>query len=257
MPTREVQKERITINEKQARSILSNSKVHTYALNAYTGCEHACSYCYARFMKKYTKHEEPWGQFIDVKTNAAELLKKEALKKQKGKVWISGTCDPYQPLEKEYKITRACLQILAEKDWPVIIQTRSPLVLRDLDLFQQFTNIEIGLSIPTGNDRVREIFEPSAPTIEERINALNELHAAGLRTYAMIAPLLPRTENLVTSLAEVVDYIIVDKLNYHYADHIFKKLNREQDLTKEYSRTAANQIKKECDRLNIKYKIVF
>ncbi|MDQ2179568.1 radical SAM protein [Marinifilum sp. D714] len=247
----------ITVQEKIARSILSTSKVHTYTLNAYTGCEHACSYCYARFMKKYTKHDEAWGKFVDVKTNAAELLKKEVLKKQKGKVWMSGTCDPYQPLEKEYEITRSCLEVLAAEDWPVIIQTRSPLVLRDLDLFQQFTDIEIGLSIPTGHDRVREIFEPSAPAIIDRINVLKELKVAGLRTYAMIAPLLPRTENLVTSLAGVVDYIIVDKLNYHYADHIFKKLNREQYLKNEYSRTAANQMKKECDRLNIKCQVVF
>ncbi|PXX95757.1 radical SAM protein [Marinifilum breve] len=245
------------VQEKIARSILSNSKVHTYALNAYTGCEHACSYCYANFMIKYTKHVEPWGQFVDVKTNAAELLKKEIAKKQKGKVWISGTCDPYQSLEKEYKITRSCLEVLAAEDWPVIIQTRSPLVLRDLDLFHQFSDIEIGLSIPTGHDRVREIFEPSAPPIIDRINVLRELKAAGLRTYAMIAPLLPRTENLVELLTGAVDYIIVDKLNYHYADHIFKKLNREQYLTKEYSRTASNQIKKECERLNMECQVVF
>ena len=109
--------------EIQAKSILSKSKVQAYALNPYVGCEHDCSYCYARFMKKFTQHDEAWGNFVDVKINAPEILKKEVLKKKKGKVWISGTCDPYQALENKYQLTRKCLEILSKYDWPVIIQT--------------------------------------------------------------------------------------------------------------------------------------
>ena len=107
------------IKETPAKSILSASKIYDYVINPYVGCEHACSYCYARFIKKFTGHTEPWGQFVDVKINAPELLKKEILKKKRARVWISGLCDPYQPLEAKYELTGNCLKILAFYDWPV------------------------------------------------------------------------------------------------------------------------------------------
>ena len=88
-------------------------------------------------MKRFTGHKEPWGDFVDVKINALDLLNKEIKKKQKGTVWVSGVCDPYQPLEAKYKLSRKCLDILVQKDWPVAIQTRSPLVLRDMDIFKE------------------------------------------------------------------------------------------------------------------------
>jgi DNA repair photolyase len=90
------------IKEVQAKSILSVSKIRDYVVNPYTGCQHACTYCYASFMKRFTGHKEPWGEFVDVKINAAELLEKEILKKKMGEVWVSGVCDPYQPLEAKY-----------------------------------------------------------------------------------------------------------------------------------------------------------
>ena len=121
------------IREVQAKTILSVSKIHDYVVNPYVGCQHACSYCYARFMKRFTGHQEPWGEFVDVKINAPELLSKEILKKKVGNVWVSGVCDPYQPLEAKYQLTRRCLAILAQHDWPVVVQTRSPQVLRDID----------------------------------------------------------------------------------------------------------------------------
>jgi DNA repair photolyase len=86
------------VREVQAKTILSVSKIHDYVVNPYTGCQHACSYCYASFMKRFTGHQEPWGEFVDAKINAPELLSKEILKKKVGTVWVSGVCDPYQPL---------------------------------------------------------------------------------------------------------------------------------------------------------------
>jgi len=74
------------IREVQAKTILSISKIRDYVVNPYIGCEHACSYCYARFMKRFTGHKEPWGEFVDVKLNAAELLQKEILTKKMGEV---------------------------------------------------------------------------------------------------------------------------------------------------------------------------
>jgi len=100
-------------------------------------------------------------------------------------------CDPYQPLEKKYGITRNCLEILADHDWPVVIQTRSPLVLRDIDILKRARHFEAGLTITTADDAVRKRFEPNAPPIKERLVALGELHRAGIKTYAMIAPMLP------------------------------------------------------------------
>ena len=181
----------LIVKEILAKTILSPSKIYPWVINPYTGCQHGCSYCYARFMKRVTGHREPWGEFVDVKINAADLLREEIKKKKRGKVWVSGVCDPYQPLEAKYRLTRQCLEILARNTWPVIIQTRSPLVLRDIDIIKGGQDIEVGFSVTTGDDRIRKLFEPNAPPIEDRIKALDELHKAGIRTYAMIAPVLP------------------------------------------------------------------
>ena len=105
-------------------------------------------------------------------------------------------CDPYQPIEERYGLTRRCLEVLHTNQWPVTIQTKSPLVLRDLDLLKDFGEIEVGFSIGTGDEELRSTFEPKAPRIEERINALEVLHREDIRTYVMIAPMLPKTESL-------------------------------------------------------------
>src|SRR4030066_189661 len=150
----------MNVKEIQSKTILSTSKVYDYVINPYVGCQHACSYCYARFMKRFSGHKEPWGKFVDVKINAADLLRVEINKKKRAKVWISGVCDPYQPLEAKYRLTRKCLEILARNDWPVVIQTRSPLVLRDVDILKDASNFEVGLTITTADDNIRKLFEP-------------------------------------------------------------------------------------------------
>jgi len=111
------------VKEVYAKTILSKSKVLDYTVNSYIGCEHGCTYCYARYMKRFTGHKEEWGTFVDVKINAPRLLQSEIKKKKVGRVWISGTCDPYQRLEKRYKLTKRCLEILSKHSWPVTIQT--------------------------------------------------------------------------------------------------------------------------------------
>jgi len=224
----------LIVQEVRAKSILSRSKIYRYVVNPYTGCQHGCSYCYARFMKRVTGHREPWGEFVDVKVNAPELLRNEIRRKSRGRVWISGVCDPYQPLEEQYLLTRQCLAILVENNWPVIIQTRSPLVLRDIDIIRKAADIEVGLSITTADDDIRKLFEPHAPPIPDRIQALDELHRAGVRTYAMIAPVLPGAEGLAGLLAGKVDYVLIDRMNYHYADLIYRTYGLEDYLSDEY-----------------------
>jgi DNA repair photolyase len=222
------------VKEKQSKTILSLSKVYPYVINPYIGCQHNCSYCYARYMKKFTGHREPWGQFVDVKVNAPDLLKKEITKKKPGEVWVSGGCDPYQPLEAKYRLTRQCLEILAQNHWPVAVQTRSSLVLRDIDILKKGRDFKVGLSITTADDSIRKLFEPNAPMIEERIRALDELHRAGIRTYVMIAPMLPGAEGLAEMLAGKVDSVIFDRMNYHHADWVYRKYGLDDKMSDDF-----------------------
>lgn len=224
----------VIVREVRPKSILSVSKVYPYVINPYIGCQHACSYCYARFMKRVTGHREPWGEFVDVKIGAADLLRAEIGRKGKARVWISGVCDPYQPLEAQYELTRQCLEILAANQWPVVIQTRSPLVLRDIDVLKGAPGFEVGFSVTTADDSIRELFEPQAPSIGDRLMALGVLHDAGIRTYAMIAPTLPGSEGLGELLQGKVDYVLIDQMNYHYADWVYRKYGLEDKLTGDF-----------------------
>ena len=232
------------IREVNAKAILSKSKVSDYTINPYIGCEHGCTYCYARFMKRFAGHDEDWGEFVDVKINAAGLLRREVKKKQVGKVWISGVCDPYQPLEKKYELTKRCLEVLLKSGWHVTIQTKSPLVLRDLELLREFDEIEVGLTITTADENIRKIFEPKASSIKQRIETLEKLHSMGIKVFAMVAPVLPRADGLVGQLREKVDYVLIDKMNYHYADRIYKI----HDLEYAMSPTFFNQMKVELSK---------
>lgn len=230
------------IREIHSKSILSKSQVYPFVITPYTGCQHSCTYCYARFMKRFTGHTEPWGEFVDVKIDAPELLRKQIACKKPDWVWVSGVCDPYQPLEARYMLTRQCLEILAANDWPVAIQTRSPLVTRDLDVLTQIKNLEVGFSITTRDDGIRKIFEPHAPPIPARIDALAELHRAGLRTFVMIAPILPGAETLAELLVDKVDFYLTDRMNYNHADWVYRKYGLQNKKTDEYFSSTEHMI---------------
>jgi DNA repair photolyase len=239
------------VKEVQAKSILSKSKVYPYVINPYTGCQHGCSYCYARFMKRVTGHKEPWGEFVDVKINAVDLLRVEVRKKKPARVWVSGVCDPYQPLEAQYKLTRQCLEILAQNGWPVTIQTRSPLVIRDMEILKEAADLEAGFSVTTADDGIRRLFEPHAPPIEDRLKALGELHKAGIRTFAMVAPMLPGAEGLGELLAGKVDYLLIDRMNYHYADWVYRKHRLEDKLGSDFFDRAGRELVHACKAYGI------
>jgi DNA repair photolyase len=266
----------LIVKEAPAKTILSKSKVYPYVINPYTGCQHGCSYCYARFMKRVTGHKEPWGEFVDVKVNAADLLRIEIRKKKPARVWVSGVCDPYQPLEAHYKLTRQCLEILAQNRWPVTVQTRSPLVLRDIELLKQMSLpggpspnaslpglgappaisqaseiLEVGFSVTTADDEVRKLFEPHAPPIGARLEALGELHRAGIRTFVMVAPMLPGAQGLGELLAGRADYLLLDRLNYHYADWIYRRYGLEDKLAPEFFVRTGRELESACERLGI------
>jgi len=245
------------VKEVQAKSILNVSKVYAYAINPYTGCQHGCSYCYARFTKRFSGHREPWGEFVDVKINAPDLLRLEISKKRRGRVWVSGVCDPYQPLEEKYGLTRRCLEILRQHNWPVIIQTRSPLVLRDMDIIKEAREFEVGLTITTADDETRKLFEPNAPPIGDRISTLDEFHRAAVRTYAMIAPILPGAEKLPEMLAGKIDYVLIDRLNYHYADWVYRKYGLEDKRSDEFFQRMGRELASRFGKLNIPCHLTF
>ena len=205
------------IKEKKARSILSKSGISgiDYCINPYTGCSHGCKYCYATFMKRFTGHGEAWGSFVDVKINAPEILQRQIKKAPRGNVMISSVTDPYQTIENQFKITRRCLEVLLPYQFPVNILTKSPLVLRDLDLIKKFKEIEVGITITTDDDKIREILEPNAPSIETRIHALKELSESGIKTYAFIGPLLPlNPKALAEKMRPYIQSVLIDRMNY-------------------------------------------
>lgn len=221
----------LKIKQINAKSVLNPSKIFDYCLNPYTGCQINCKYCYARlFMRRYSGHHEPWGEFVDVKINAPEVLRRQLERAPKGVVWISSVCDPYQAPEATYEMTRRCLKELVLKQFPVNIQTKSTLVLRDLDLLQEFERIEVGMTITTDNEKTARAFEPGAPPVKERLKALGKIHSLGIRTFAFVGPLLPgNPEKLAGRLEGKVDKIFVDKMNYMNS---IKKFYRQSGLEK-------------------------
>jgi len=245
------------VREIYPKSILSKSKVFNYVINPYIGCQHSCTYCYARFMKRFTGHKEPWGEFIDVKINSPDLLQHQINGMPPDRVWLSGVCDPYQPLETKYELTKKCLEILVRYGWPITIQTKSPLVLRDVDLFRKSDKIEVGLSVTTAADGVRQLFEPSAPSIKERIEALKKLHLAGIRTYAMIAPMLPGVDELAGELSGKVDYVLVDRMNYHYGDWVYRKYGLESTMSDSYFASQGKKLASELAKQRIECRVLF
>jgi DNA repair photolyase len=215
------------VREIEAKSILNPSKIHDYCVNPYTGCEVGCVYCYAAlFMRRYSGHSEPWGEFVDAKVNAPALLAKQILKAKKGTIWFASVCDPYQPLEERYALTRRSLEVLEGRDFPVEIQTKSARIRRDLDVIRRIPDVQVGFTITTDDERIAALFERRASPVGERIEVLREFKAAGVPTFAMAGPLLPgNPERLASLLAGAVDRVLIDRMNYvpavkaFYASH--------------------------------------
>ena len=208
--------ETMIVREVQAKSILNKSKIHDYCVNPYTGCQVGCRYCYAAlFIPRYSGHAEPWGTFVDAKVNAPEVLRRQLRRAKPGTVWVSSVCDPYQPAEERFGLTRACLEALRESRFPVRVQTKSARLLRDLDLMRTMDGLTVTITIATDDERMARLFEPGASPIVERLAALARLHDAGIRTGAFVGPILPgNPERLVSLLAGKVDEALIDRLNY-------------------------------------------
>jgi DNA repair photolyase len=162
-----------------------------WSLNPYVGCTHACTYCYVPDVTRVERAR--WGSYAIAKRNLPNLLAQELRVKKRDQVFLSSATDPYQWSEARFGLTRMCLEQLLKHDWPVRILTRSPLVLRDLDLLIQFSHLQIGLSVPTLDDAARKLLEPGASPIPARLNVLRKLADAGLEPYVSFAPAYPLT----------------------------------------------------------------
>ena len=208
------------IREVECKSVLSKSKITDYTVNCYTGCLHACVYCYARYMKRFTGHDEPWGQFVDVKVNSPHVLERQLERTAPARVFMSSVCDGWQPLEQEYELSRKCLSLLLYHGFHVTILTKSSLIRDDLDLLDD-TNVELGATLTTMDETLRRKIEPHASPTSERIDMLREAADRGIRVWVFLGPFMPflsDTEENIDALFESLaglklERIYFDKLN--------------------------------------------
>lgn len=244
----------------------SNLPASDYVINPYIGCLHSCKYCYACFMKRFTGHNEEWGEFIDIK----ECDKPINLDKIKGKsVFLSSVTDCYNPLEQEYKITRKILEQLKNSEARIEITTKSSLVLRDVDLLKQMKNVLVALSINTLDEKFKNDMD-RASSIEDRINTLKTLHNEGIRTVLFMSPLFPEITNwkdIIERTKDFVDEYWFENLNlrgpykptimnyiynnYYELYNLYKQIYINGD--KSYWNNLSEQIEVYCKQNNINY----
>ncbi len=223
-------------------------------INPYLGCGHGCRYCYAVFMRRHSRlhAHAAWGSFVEVKVNIVDVLRAELAKKRHvGAAMLSSVCDPYQPVELRYRLTRGCLEALREFGWRIEILTRSPLVMRDVDILKTSIGASVGFSIPTDDDRVRKILEPNSPPIGSRIATLKKLREAGIDTWAFIGPILPMNPKALHDMvAPHVSSVIISALNYRSrVAGVFKTYGWGYALGNDYQKGACAELKKLFGRM--------
>lgn len=178
-------------------SILTEAKgfmdAYDFTLNPYSGCSFGCNYCYAAFFSRSEEERDNWGAWLKVKENALQLLMKWRKRPLINKtVYISSVTDPYQPIEKHLELTRAILKELLNYHRPrLVIQTRSQLVTRDIDLLRQFDVVQVNMTVTTDSEDVRKAFEPYCPSNVSRLRAIKDVTEAGIKTCITMTPLLP------------------------------------------------------------------
>ncbi len=211
-----------------------------FVINPYVGCPHACKYCYACFMKRFTGHDEEWGTFIDIK----ECDKPISEKRIKGKsVFLSSVTDCYNKYEEKHKITRSILEQLVNIDCELSISTKSKLILRDLDLLKQCNNLKVSMSINTVDENFKNDMD-NASSIEDRLKTLKELHDAGIYTVLFISPIFPG----ITDFKAIIEksYLFID-------EYWFENLN----LRGAYKKNIISYINEKYPNLNWLYDQIY
>ena len=258
----------ILIKTTKTNDYLTKSKLPNvdFVINPYLGCSHGCKYCYAVFVKRFAKHKEDWGTFVDAKLCPHELNVKKAIGKT---LFISSVTDCYNEVEKDYKITRKILEQLINVDCTINISTKSDLVLRDIDILKKLHNVKVALSINTLDESFKEDMD-YASNIKKRIEALRELHANGIYTVLFMSPIFPyitdfkaiieathdfvceywfENLNLRDSYKKVIMNYIKTKYPQHYADYV--DIYDHNNLT--YFEKLSSEIEDYCIKNAIKY----
>ena len=202
----------MVIKEIPVKDYLTASKIGSYCINPYVGCPHACKYCYASFMKRFTNHPEPWGEFIDIKVTDKPI----SLKKISGKnVIMSTVTDPYNPLEAKYGITRNILEQLVESDCHLQIITKSKLVPRDIDLLRQMKHLTVAVSVNTTDERFQRDMDRGS-SIADRMLTLRTLRENGIRNILFMSPIFPFItdwKDIILHTRDYVDHYWLEDLN--------------------------------------------
>jgi DNA repair photolyase len=263
----------MNIKEIKSKSIITKSGLPgvDFVINPYTGCSHSCKYCYARFMKKFTNHQEPWGCFVDVKVNAPDLITNTDKYENKSIV-IGSVTDPYLSLESKYELTRSILKKLIPLNIELSILTKSDLILRDIDLIKQLKDCTVSISASFLNEEVKDKLEKTIPT-KRRVEALKKLKEEGIRTRMFISPIFPYISDwkeLVEMSKDFVDEFWFENLNlYPYIQkNVFDFLKEyDKDLIKKYEEIyfeknnywndLKEEIKDFCDKEGVKYRTLF
>lgn len=246
--------------------IKSNLPASDYVINPYVGCPHGCKYCYACFMKRFTKHSEEWGSFIDIKRCDKAISKK---KLQGKSVFLSSVTDCYNPYEEKYGSTRKILEQLISIDCELNISTKSNLILRDINLLKQCKNLKVSISINTLDEQFKKDMD-NASSISERLNTLKVLHENGIYSVLFMSPIFPGITDfrkIIENSKDFVDEYWFENLNLrgNYKEgilHYIKKSYSElMELYSEiylqgkmeYWRDLAVDIEKYCNIHSIKH----
>ncbi len=206
-----------------ARSIFSHATGFiqrggfAWTCNPYLGCSFGCIYCYAMFLPQNRRPKEDWGRWFQAKANAVQLARKHAHKVAGQALYMSSVTDPYLPAERSLMLTRGILEELVVHQPRLLIQTRGPLVVRDLDVIRQFHSVRVNMSIPTDSEAAWQAFEPKAPPLEQRWQAIAEVKAAGVPVGICVTPMLPldNAEAFVDRLVRFAPDVLVTQ---HFHD---------------------------------------
>lgn len=244
-----------------------------YVINPYTGCAHGCKYCYARFMKRFTGHTEPWGEFVDIKINAPDLIPTDTDKYKNKWITIGSVTDPYQPVERKYKLTRKILEKLIPLQPNLDIMTKSDLVLRDIGLLKQFKTCIVAFSLLSLDDKIRRELEPRAPSVDRRVNALKKLHEAGIQTVLFVSPIFPGITNwqeIINKTKSFVDEYWFENLNLYPSirGNVYKFLGKNKpELVEKYKeiyskgnnywKEEEKKIKEFCQKNKLSHRVYF
>lgn len=248
----------------------SNLPASDYVINPYIGCPHGCKYCYACFMKRFTKHEEQWGTFLDIKYCDKPISRKRLQNKS---VFMSSVTDCYNKFEEKYCITQNILRQLTDINCKLTISTKSSLITRDLDLLKKCENLTVSISINTLDEQFRKDMD-NADSIADRLHTLKVLHENGIYTVLFMSPIFPGItdfQKIIKCSQSFVDEYWFENLNLRgsykntiltYIDkaypqfmQLYHEIYQKGDM--QYWTDLESQIKEYCRRYNIKYSNYF